>query len=149
MAYLGLLTFILTGILFLSATFAISKILRPNHPDAEKLSLYECGEDAISVGQIQFNSRFFVIALIFVLFEVEIVFLFPWAIVFSNSQSLSETSGLWLKIALFEMIVFVFILLLGLAYAWAKGHLDWIKPETKPTEIDYAIPMEAYESLRK
>ena len=147
--YIGLLTFIVTGILFLSVTFGISKILRPNLPDAEKLSIYECGEEAISGGQIQFNSRFFVIALIFVLFEVELIFLFPWAIVFSNSQIVTKSSGLWLKIALIEMIVFVLILGLGLAYAWVKGHLDWIKPETKPTEIEYAIPMEAYDELRK
>ena len=149
MEYIGLLTFIVTGMLFLSVTFLISKILRPNKPDPDKLSIYECGEDAISAGQIQFNSRFFVIALIFVLFEVEIVFLFPWAIVFSNPQMVAESNGLWAKVALVEMFVFVVILSLGLAYAWAKGHLDWIKPETKPTVIDYAIPMEAYEELRK
>ncbi len=149
MAYIGLLTFIVTGMLFLSATFLLSKVLRPNNPDDEKLSTYECGEEAISAGQIQFNSRFFVIALIFVLFEVEIIFLFPWAIVYSNPQLIAETNGLWAKIALIEMLVFVLVLGLGLAYAWAKGHLDWIKPETKPTEIDYAIPMEVYDGLRK
>jgi len=111
MAYIGLLTFILTETLF----FCISKILRPILPDAEKLSTYVCGEEAISGGQIQFNSRFFVIALIFVLFEVELIFLFPWAIVFSDYHIVTESSGLWLKITLIEMIVFVLILGLGLA----------------------------------
>lgn len=143
--YIHLFTFIGTGILFLSLTFLISKILRPNRPDAEKLSTYECGEEAISFGQIQFNSRFFVVALVFVLFEVEIIFLFPWAITFSNPPSQVQNTTSWAQLALIEMLVFVVVIALGLAYAWAKGHLDWIKPETKPTDFKSPIPLQAYE----
>ncbi len=143
--YIHLFTFIGTGILFLSLTFLISKILRPNRPDAEKLSTYECGEEAISFGQIQFNSRFFVVALVFVLFEVEIIFLFPWAITFSNPPSQVQNTTSWAQLALIEMLVLVVVIALGLAYAWAKGHLDWIKPETKPTDFKSPIPLKAYE----
>ena len=143
--YIHLFTFIGTGILFLSLTFLISKILRPNRPDAEKLSTYECGEEAISFGQIQFNSRFFVVALVFVLFEVEIIFLFPWAITFSNPPSQVQNTTSWALLALIEMLVFVVVIALGLAYAWTKGHLDWIKPETKPTDFKSPIPLQAYE----
>lgn len=143
--YIHLFTFIGTGILFLSLTFLVSKILRPNRPDAEKLSTYECGEEAISFGQVPFNSRFFVVALVFVLFEVEIIFLFPWAITFSNPPSQVQNTTAWAQLALIEMLVFVVVIALGLAYAWAKGHLDWIKPETKPTDFKSPIPHKAYE----
>ena len=128
-------------------TFSVSKFLRPNHPDSEKLSTYECGEEAEGTGQIQFNSRFFIIALIFVLFEVEMIFFFPWTIVANSSSFHQETNTTWGILALTEMLVFVFILGIGLAYAWAKGHLNWIKPETVPSKLDYKIPMSAYEKL--
>jgi NADH-quinone oxidoreductase subunit A len=147
--YIQLFTFIGTGILFLALTFLVSKILRPAHPDAEKLSTYECGEEAISFGQIQFNSRFFVVALVFVLFEVEIIFLFPWAITFSNPPSQTKLTSSWAQLALIEMLFFVLIIALGLAYAWAKGHLDWIRPETKPTDFKSPIPSKAYEHYTK
>jgi NADH-quinone oxidoreductase subunit A len=148
-SYIAVLSFIATGVLFVSVTFAISRFLRPNLPDPEKLSVYECGEEATTGGQVQFNSRFFLIALIFVLFEVEIVFLFPWATVFADKKLNAATSGSWGKIALVEMVVFVCILGLGLAYAWVKGHLDWVKPETKPTEIDSSVPLEEYELVNR
>lgn len=147
--YIALLTFLLTGIGFIFITFLVSKLLRPNNPDPHKLSIYECGEEATGGGQIQFNSRFFAIALLFVLFEVEILFLFPWAIVFSDT-TLVKTQGNSLPlVALIEMLIFVGILVLGLAYAWINGHLDWVKPVTKATEIDYSIPMEVYDTFNK
>ncbi|MBC7387719.1 MAG: NADH-quinone oxidoreductase subunit A [Opitutaceae bacterium] len=146
-AYLGILTFLGTGGLFLFLTFSISKALRPDQPDPEKLSIYECGEEAVGNGQISFNSRFFVIALIFVLFEIELIFLFPWAVVFSDSKMIVENGNVWTGLALVEMLAFVFILFIGLIYAWAKGHLDWIKPLTIPTKIDNTIPEELYKDF--
>ncbi len=146
-AYLGILTFLGTGGLFLLVTFSISKALRPDKPDPEKLSIYECGEEAVGNGQIAFNSRFFVIALIFVLFEIELIFLFPWAIVFSDPKMIRANGSAWTGLAMLEMLAFVFILLMGLVYAWAKGHLDWIKPITVPTETKSSIPNEQYQNI--
>ena len=145
--YVAILTFAGTGGLFLLATFLLSKALRPDKPDAEKLSIYECGEEAISSGQIPFNSRFFIIALIFVLFETELIFLFPWAIVFSDSKMNSLSGSMWPFLAMTEMLIFVLILFIGLIYAWVKGHLDWIKPVTEPTAFKSIVPIEKYESL--
>lgn len=145
--YIVVLSFLATGALFLAMTFGISKILRPNKPDASKLSTYECGEEAVGAGQIQFNSRFFVIALLFVLFEVELIFLFPWAIAISDQSQGSEAHNPWNLLALIEVVLFVAVLGLGLVYAWAKGHLDWLKPVTKPTEHYSKIPTEAYEKF--
>lgn len=145
--YSVILTFVLTGILFLTLTFTLSKVLRPDRPDPDKLSTYECGEEAIGGGQIQFNSRFFVIALVFVLFEVEIIFFFPWSIVASQPSSITSTVPQWGIIVLAEMVVFVVILAIGLAYAWAHGHLDWIKPSTSPTQVVSKVPAHLYEKL--
>lgn len=140
--YVVLVTFLATGAIFLALTFLVSKILRPNKPDASKLSTYECGEEALGSGQIQFNSRFFVIALLFVLFEVELIFLFPWAIVAGVETSIDSS---WKLLALIEMAVFVLVLAVGLVYAWAKGHLDWIKPTTKPSDYFSKVPTKAYD----
>ena len=145
--YVGIITFLATGGLFLLSTFMISKALRPDKPDAEKLSIYECGEEAVSNGQIPFNSRFFVVALIFVLFEIELLFLFPWAVVFSDVDSIKQHGKSWVNLAAVEMLAFVIILLLGLIYAWAKGHLDWIRPIPVPTKIKTVIPEIVYQEI--
>ena len=107
--------FLLLGIGFVLFTFLLSKLIRPSAPNPIKQSTYECGEDPFGSGWIQFNVRFYIFALMFVIFDVETVFLFPWAVAY---QSL----GLF---ALVEMLVFIGILLFGLAYAWRKGLLKW------------------------
>ena len=93
--------------------------IRPKKPDAIKLSIYECGFETISGKWNRFNFRFYSIALIFVIFDVEVVFLFPWAARFGV---MSREFGLF---ALMEMLVFVSILLVGWLYAWKKGDLEW------------------------
>lgn len=106
---------------FLIFSLVAGSIIRPNRPYAGKLSTYECGEETIGSSFIQFNVRFYVIALIFLVFDVEVVLLFPWAIVFNKVGLL----------ALIEMGVFIIILLAGFAYVWAKGDLEWVKGETE------------------
>jgi NADH-quinone oxidoreductase subunit A len=93
--------------------------------------------------------RFYIIALIFVLFDVELVFLFPWATVFANRQLIQETNGLWGWFALAEMFLFVGILILGLAYAWIKGYLDWVKPEVKLSSFESGVPRHLYDGINQ
>lgn len=107
--------FLLIGVGFVLFTFLLSKLIRPSAPNPIKLSTYECGESPIGSGWIQFNVRFYIFCLIFVIFDVEVVFLFPWALVF---QSLG-------MFAFVEMLVFIAILMFGLFYAWRKGLLRW------------------------
>ena len=114
------LTFFIVGAAFAGVNLLISRLLQPRHPTSGKRSTYECGEQPVGQSWIQFNNRFYVIALIFLIFDVEVAFLFPWAVVFKNL-------GLF---AFVEMTVFVVILLVGLAYVWRKGDLQWDKPET-------------------
>jgi NADH:ubiquinone oxidoreductase subunit 3 (subunit A) len=93
--------------------------LRPSRHSEEKLTTYECGEDPVGGAWVQFNIRFYVFALIFVVFDVEAVFLLPWATVFREI-------GL---IAYLEGLVFIAVLVVALAYVWRKGDLAWVRPE--------------------
>jgi NADH-quinone oxidoreductase subunit A len=144
--YVG--AFILAGILFLTLILMIARFIRPNRPNEEKLSTYESGEEPTGNANTRFNPRFYVIALLFVLFEVELVFLFPWAVVFRD-KSLTGAAPEWAYFALIEMLIFVGILALGLAFAWKRGYLDWEKPAVKSIDTDSPIPPTAYDSFRK
>lgn len=120
-----ILVFISTVVVFLLATFLLSRMLRTDKPNPVKLSTYESGEE--SVGQLQstFNPKYYVIALAFLLFEVELVLLFPWAQVYNNDYILDIEGKEWFWMAFVELIVFLALLALGLAYIWKKGHFDW------------------------
>ena len=148
-AFGEILLFIIAGIIFIVVTLFVSKLIRPHRPNAEKLTTYESGEEAIGSAWPQFNLRFYIIALMFLLFEVEIVFLFPWSTIFANKNLIAETSGAWGWFSLVEMVVFILVLALGLAYAWKNGHLNWVKPDPKPTEFSSPVPKEHYYALNK
>jgi NADH-quinone oxidoreductase subunit A len=121
-----ILLFFIIGFVFVGIGLLTSAIVRPSHPNPIKNSTYECGEEPIGIPWIKFNNRFYVIALVFLLFDVEVVFLLPWAVVFKQLG--------WF--AFIEMIVFVAILTAGLAYVWAKGDLDWEKPKPYIPKLD-------------
>jgi NADH-quinone oxidoreductase subunit A len=176
--------------LFVSATFLffhllMGKMIRPSKPDADKLTIYECGEPAIGSAWIQFDLRFYVVALLFVIFDVEVIFFFPWALVFGKANQLAlegndpqitlqarneiaetllvpsqikawagvnaedeatgraaekirskkattaivepETAWQLALIAFVDILVFFGVLLLGFAYLWKRGDLDWVR----------------------
>jgi NADH-quinone oxidoreductase subunit A len=112
------LLFLLVGVFFVAIGLLVAWLLRPNRPYPSKLSTYECGEAPVGDTRVRLNLRFYVVALIFLIFDVEVVFLFPWATVYKNLG--------WF--AFVEMLVFLAILLVGFAYVWRKGDLDWDKP---------------------
>jgi len=141
--------YLIGGVIFILGGMLTSKILRPSRPNEEKLTTYESGEDPVSSAWGQFNIQFYIVALIFLLFEVELVFLFPWAIVFSDQQLIQETNGVWGWLAFIEMTVFVGVLVLGLAYVWKKGYLDWVKPTVQRPEFEGVVPTDKYEAINK
>lgn len=143
------LLFIIGGIAFVGGTLLVGRILRPVRPNQEKNTTYESGEDPVSSAWGIFNPRFYVVALIFLLFETELVFLFPWATVFADPDLNEQTDGLWGKFALIETFVFIGILLVGLAYVWANGMLDWAKPKPERSVYKSKIPASAYDHLTK
>ena len=121
------LLFLVNGVVFAGITLLVSWMLRPNRPDEEKLMTYECGEDPVGSAWIQFNNRFYVIALMFLIFEVEVVLLFPCATVYQD---------LWWY-AFWAMIVFVSLIFVGFLYELGKGDLEWDKPQPEvPRYID-------------
>ena len=107
-----------TGMRVVSYVLSVIGI-RPNKPSAIKQSIYECGFETLSGTWNRFNFRFYTFALIFVIFDVEVIFLFPWAASFGV---LSKEFGAFI---FFEMVIFIGILLLGWLYAWRKGALEW------------------------
>ena len=116
------LMFFLVGFGFVFANLLLGKFFRPDNPYADKNEIYECGERPIGNAWIQFNPRFYLVALIFLIFDVEIAFVFPIATVFKDFLA-SGNGG----IAIAALFLFLSILLLGLAYVWRKGALHWVK----------------------
>ena len=183
-AYLAL--FAALGFVFLFANLLVGKLLRPHDPHAEKLEVYECGEPTIGSSFVQFDLRFYVVALLFIIFDVEVAFFFPWANVFGKATHLSdprlplvaeapavpggieltaEARGLfremgienavvteggaeairesahrlaWLSI--WDIAVFFAVLMVGFAYVWKRGDLDWVRAVTNEPPATAAVP---------
>jgi NADH-quinone oxidoreductase subunit A len=107
--------FMLLSVVFVGISIFAAKLIRPKRPSKEKQMTYECGEDTIGSPWVKFNIRFYVIALIFLIFDVEVVLLFPWALTYKEFGLYGFLAG----------ILFLLILGLGMAYEWRKGDLDW------------------------
>jgi NADH:ubiquinone oxidoreductase subunit 3 (subunit A) len=117
----SILVFLVTIVGVMAFCLVLWKVLRPERLDEEKTTTYECGEEPVGNAWIQFNIRFYVFALIFIVFDVEAVFLLPWATVFRELGALAYVEGL----------VFIAILAVALAYVWRKGDLAWVRPEDR------------------
>jgi NADH-quinone oxidoreductase subunit A len=120
--YLNVLVFLVVGFLFVIVNLMIGSLIRPKRKGTVGLETYECGEEAIGDSWIQFDIRYYTVALIYVIFAVEIAFLFPWAMVLNRAFEHPDI-GLW---ALAKGFMFVTILFLGLVAVWVKGDLDWV-----------------------
>jgi NADH-quinone oxidoreductase subunit A len=125
-AHFSILLFAFLAAGFMAFNLVFWWIIRPSRPSEEKLTTYECGEEPTGSAWIQFNIRFYVFALLFVVFDVEAAFLLPWAVVF---RDLSRTElGL---LPFLEGVVFILILVVALIYVWRKGDLAWVRPEDR------------------
>ena len=119
--YFPVLVFVLIGVVFGIAPVVSGLIVAPYRPDSEKLSPYECGFEAFEDARMKFNVRYYLIAILFILFDLEVAFLVPWATIFK--EIVHTDSVKWFGFV--EMLVFIFILVVGYVYAWAKGALNW------------------------
>ena len=128
--FANVLVFILFAAAFVVVNLAVARILRPKSThEAGKLAIYECGEPTIGPAWIRFDIRFYTVALMFVVFDVEIALLFPWGVVFR--ELVEGGQGM---VALLEAGTFIAILLVGLAYVWARGDIDWSATRRVATE---------------
>jgi len=125
--FANVLLFILLGAGTAALMMGLGWLLRPSNPEARKLSTYECGEPPSGSAWINFNIRFYLIALVFVIFDVEVAFVYPVVVAFRDF--VLQGRGL---VALGELLVFVGILFLGLVYVWAKRDLEWLKRVVRP-----------------
>lgn len=115
--YLYVVIFLILGILLpIGALYVLGPLLRPNKPNPAKLGTYESGLEPTGDAHVRYNARYYLFALLFVVFDVEVLFLYPWA----------ASAHLLGKFALVEMLLFLFMLVIGLIYAWRKKVLEWI-----------------------
>jgi NADH-quinone oxidoreductase subunit A len=114
-AYTPILIFIVIASAFGLVTLALSWVVQPKYPEYEKLTTYECGSEPFSDSRMPFPVRYYVIAMLFVIFDIEVIFLYPWAITF-------DQIGI---IGLIEMIIFIGLFVVAYVYAWRKGALEW------------------------
>lgn len=141
--------FIAGAVVFLAVALFLSKIIRPNKPNKEKLTAYESGEQPMGDAWGTFNNKYYIIAIVFLLFEVELMFLFPWAVVFDHPELQDQSNENWGWFSLAEMGVFLGVLVLALAYAWKNGLLDWVKKTENTVQFPSKIPKELYEQVNK
>jgi NADH-quinone oxidoreductase subunit A len=113
--YSPIMFFIVLALVFGIWTLVISSLLQPKYPEPEKLSVYECGSEPFSDARMPFPVRYYIFAMLFVIFDIEVIFLYPWAVVFTKIA----------LIGLIEMLVFIGLFLVAYVYAWRKGALEW------------------------
>ena len=130
---LSITLFVLFGAAFVAANLLAGKLARPRLPNSEKLAVYECGEPTIGSGWVQFDLRFYIVALVYLVFDVEVSLFYPWAVAYGSATELAAEIGGGMTAvalraaALVDMLVFFAILLVGFAYLWRFGYLDWIR----------------------
>jgi NADH-quinone oxidoreductase subunit A len=128
---LSITIFLLLGTAFIFGSLTFGSLIRPKAPSVEKSAAYECGEPTIGASWVQFDLRFYIIALLFLVFDVEVALFYPWAVVYGDAARIAHRLGMTLfqlrATAVVDMLVFFGILLLGFAYLWRFGYLDWVK----------------------
>ena len=113
--YLSIIIFLFVALILSVGFIILNYLFSPKNPDPEKLSAYECGFEAFNDSRMEFDVRFYLVAILFIIFDLEIAFLFPWAVSLGNIGEL----GYW------SMMIFLFVLTIGFIYEWKKGALDW------------------------
>lgn len=129
----GLLLFVVGGIAMVLGALTLGWFLRPKRPNPDKAATYECGEPTIGSSWIQFDLRFYVVALVFVIFDVEVALLYPWAVVFGGGATPDAPASVLRNVrwaALADMLFFFGVIVVGFLYLWKYGYLDWVRSYT-------------------
>jgi len=144
---LSMTLFLVLGALFVLVNLLAGSLIRPKMPTPEKGMTYECGETTIGSSWVQFDLRFYIVALVFLVFDVEVAMLYPWAVAYGSAPELARQFGTDVfsirAAALVDLLVFVGVLLVGFAYLWRFGYLDWVRSAattslkiSQPTKTD-------------
>lgn len=128
---LSITIFAAVGAAFVFINLLVGAIVRPKVPNPEKLTVYECGEPSIGTGWVQFDLRFYIVALVYLIFDVEVALFYPWAVAWGDAAALGQVWGMDAfdvrLVALVDMLFFFGVLLVGFAYLWRFGYLDWVR----------------------
>jgi NADH-quinone oxidoreductase subunit A len=139
LALLSITVFLVIGVAFVFGNLLLGSLVRPSHPHPEKSATYECGEPTMGSSRVQFDLRFYIIALLYLIFDVEVALFYPWAVVYGNAAESARRLGMTLfqyrQTVLADMLLFFGLLLLGFAYLWRFGYLDWVRT-SKPVAIE-------------
>ena len=130
------------GAAFVLINLMMGAVVRPKVPNPEKSAVYECGEPSIGTSWVQFDLRFYIVALVFLIFDVEVALFYPWAVAYGSAAELAAKLRIERaqirQVALVDMLFFFGVLLVGFAYLWRFGYLDWVRSAaTTSLKIDY------------
>jgi NADH-quinone oxidoreductase subunit A len=139
---LSITIFLAFGAGFVFMNMAVGSLARSQVPNAEKSAVYECGEPTIGSSWVQFDLRFYIVALVYLIFDVEVALFYPWAVAYGNAAALGKSLGMTVfevrQTALVDMLFFFGVLMVGFAYLWRFGYLDWVRSAaTTSLKIDY------------
>jgi NADH-quinone oxidoreductase subunit A len=128
---LSITIFVAFGAAFVFLNLVVGAVARPRVPNPEKLAVYECGEPSIGSSWVQFDLRFYIVALVFLIFDVEVALFYPWAVAYGSAADLASQLGMTVteirSVALVDMLFFFGVLLVGFAYLWRFGYHDWVR----------------------
>ena len=139
---LSVTIFIAFGAGFVLVNMIVGQLARPQIPNPEKQTVYECGEPTIGSSWVQFDLRFYIVALVYLIFDVEVALFYPWAVAYGSAAELGQQLGVTAtdirQVALVDMLFFFGVLLVGYAYLWRFGYLDWVRSAaTTSVRADY------------
>jgi len=139
---LSITIFVAFGAAFVWINLFAGSLARPRVPNPEKLAVYECGEPTIGTSWVQFDLRFYIVALVYLIFDVEVALFYPWAVAYGDAARLGASVGMSAfeirQVALVDMLFFFGVLMVGFAYLWRFGYLDWVRSAaTTSIKADY------------
>ncbi len=139
---LSITLFLIFGFVFVFGSLVFGHFVRPHVPNAEKAACYECGEPSIGSSWVQFDLRFYIVALVFLIFDVEVALFYPWAVAFGKAAAIAKDLGMdpfdIRLVGLVDMLFFFGVLMVGFAYLWRFGYLDWVRSAaTTSIKADY------------
>lgn len=139
---LSVTIFVAFGLAFVLINMVAGSVVRPKVPNPEKLAVYECGEPTIGSSWVQFDLRFYIVALVYLIFDVEVALFYPWAVAYGDAHNLGASLGMSAfevrQVALVDMLFFFGVLLVGFACLWRFGYLDWVRSAaTTSLKVDY------------
>ena len=145
--------FSLFGVVFVLFNLALGAVARPSVPNPEKAAAYECGEPSIGSSWVQFDLRFYIVALVYLIFDVEVALFYPWAVAYGSAGPIADSLGMTAfdvrKVAIVDMLFFFGVLLVGFAYLWRFGYLDWVRSAaTTSLKVDYRAGIDLRQEAR-